>query len=448
VPTINFGGLATGIDTEALIKGLMAAERQPLNRLQAQKSTLDSARTTITSISTKLAALKTAARAMETPSGYASFKASSTDAAVVARAAGGASPGSYDVTVQALARASKHYSAAQTTSTDPLGLSGPLTLQIGSGAALDIDVTAGDSLADVASKINASGQRASASILFDGTGYRLQVRGLDTGAASGVTLGGAAATGLGLDVPAARVQSAQDAALTIDGIAVTRSTNQVSGVIPGVTLALTRTTASPATVAIESDGDNAKSKLKAFVSAYNDVVSASRFAAGWGSIKASNSELSADSTIRSVLDRLGRTVGEPVAGATGRYQTLASIGVRSNKDGALELDEVALDKAMLADSTAVTRLIVSDSGAGTTGAMSKVSTLVEQLATNANAPLLKKIEAFGVRMKRIDNDSDAQARRLTIMEAQLRARFTQLEMLVSKINSQGSALAGISNNNK
>ena len=82
----------------------------------------------------------------------------------------------------------------------------------------------------------------------------MQVRGLDTGDGNNLTFGSAGGVGdqLGLLVAANTKQSAQSAKVKIDGFEVKSATNQVSGAIPGVTLAVTDATAS-GTVTIATD---------------------------------------------------------------------------------------------------------------------------------------------------------------------------------------------------
>ncbi|MBK7395700.1 MAG: hypothetical protein IPJ34_05190 [Myxococcales bacterium] len=90
---ITFGGLATGLDTNALITGLMAAERFPYDALTTKSNLVAGARATISAMSSKLNALKTAADALSEPAGFASLVATSSDAAVVASTSGTGSQG-------------------------------------------------------------------------------------------------------------------------------------------------------------------------------------------------------------------------------------------------------------------------------------------------------------------------------------------------------------------
>ena len=85
----------------------MNVARQPVDALTKKKAEIDSASSTISGLSTKLSALKTAALALSTSVGFSSFTASSSDAAIVATATGGASNSSYAINVTSLARAQK-----------------------------------------------------------------------------------------------------------------------------------------------------------------------------------------------------------------------------------------------------------------------------------------------------------------------------------------------------
>ena len=185
---LSFGGLASGLDTNAIVTGLLGAESIPYNHLQARQKNVDSAKTTITGITSKLSNLKAAALALSTATGFSSFTSSSSDPAIVSSVTGPAAPGSFDIQVTQLAKEQRTYSDVQTTSIVPLNMAGTLDLQVGTGTAAHISILATDSLVDIAAKIGSSGARVGAAVIFDGTNYKLQVRGLDTGAANAISI--------------------------------------------------------------------------------------------------------------------------------------------------------------------------------------------------------------------------------------------------------------------
>ena len=180
--------------------------------------------------------------------------------------------------------------------------------------------------------------------------------------------------------------------------------------------------------------------MKALVDAYNDVVNTSHFATGYGGVKSSNAELMGDWSLRSSLDRLASSVGGVVAGTTGKYTTLSSIGISSTKDGVLAIDSTKLNQVLQSNPESVAALFVKDTQAGTTGAMTGLLTTVDALATNSSSVLTTKMESLAALKKHLGNDEDAMSRHLTSYEALLRKQFTDLETLMSNIKTNGSAL--------
>ena len=62
---INFTGLASGLDTDSIIKGLMEAERQPLNRLEGDKKYFQKRMEAFKAFDDRLAALNSAVDALD-----------------------------------------------------------------------------------------------------------------------------------------------------------------------------------------------------------------------------------------------------------------------------------------------------------------------------------------------------------------------------------------------
>ena len=194
---------------------------------------------------------------------------------------------------------------------------------------------------------------------------------------------------------------------------------------------------------IDSDPESLKSKVSSLVRAYNEAVFAGQSAAGTATLKPTNSLLAGDSSIRSAFDRVARTLSQTVTGATGRYTTLGSVGVKSNREGRLEFDEVAFGQALSADPSGVAKIFVTDPSAGTTGALTPLMNAIDQVAVNSNSTLKNRVDSLGSASTRLSRDADALERRLSIIEQQLQQRFTMLETLVSQVKAQGNSLAGI-----
>lgn len=442
----SLGGLASGIDTGSLVDGLMTVARQPSAQLATHKTQVDSASQTISTFAGKLAALKTAALALSTNVGFASSAASSSDAAVVATATGSATAGSYAVTVERLARAQKSRGTTTSSSSTALGMTGSLDIQVGASpdTLKSVAIVATDTLADIATKISASGARVSATVMNDGTGYRLIVQGLDTGAANAFTLG-ENGTSLGFGPPGAPAtgstyETAADAQFTVDGMAATSSTNQVTGVLAGLKLALTKVTTSAAVVQVSSDTAALKQKVTSLINAYNDVINNGHTVAGFGGSRAANPVLAADSAIRGALHKMGGLVSAPIAGTTGAYTTLRSIGVKVGRDGTLTLDGTKLEAAVTADPDSVRRVFVTDPGSGATGLMGTLMTAVDSLVTGTGAPVQSRIAALDAQSKRIADAKTKMDGRLSDYEAQLKKQFASMDAAVGKYKAMQTSL--------
>ncbi|HEX9453433.1 MAG TPA: flagellar filament capping protein FliD, partial [Candidatus Binatia bacterium] len=242
---VQFGGLITGLDTKALIAGLVAAESRPIDNLQGQKTLLQLRGGVYTALAGALGGLKSAAQGLSLGNDFNKRAASSSDATLLTVSADTtAQIGNSTVTVDQLARSQSVQSVTFASQTESIG-TGTLTLQTGSATTtINIDAT-NNTLAGLRTAINSSGAKVNASIINIGSSatpdFRLVVQSKDTGIANAVTVSG---TLTGGNDPFAGggqvVQAAADSVFAVNGLKLTRSGNTVSDVLPGVTLKLLR----------------------------------------------------------------------------------------------------------------------------------------------------------------------------------------------------------------
>lgn len=440
VGTITFGGIGSGMDTESIVSALVNVERSGQVQLSNRLSATNSAVSNLSSISSLLSKLKSAADALDTASEVGSYKATSSGNAIAVSANGLATPGKYSIEVLKLAKEQRTYSNTMSSATTALGQAGTLRLQVGSGTATDIAIGATDKLDDVINKINSAGLRVSASSFFDGTNYRIQLRGQDTGAANNLTITELGTT-FGFNDAGNTKQSAQDAEVRIDGptgFTVKSATNQVTGMIPGVTLALTAETTTPLTVAVDSDPEGLKTKVKALVDAYNAVISKVKETAGSGGIKAQDEILAGDSTLRSLVSRVSRSLQTDIGGS-GNYKTLGSIGLSLDRFGKLSLDSVKFDKALAADAAGVSKLFAGTDAAK--GVMDVVSEVADAFTARDKGLLNIKSTALGDQTKRLQARIDREETRINRYADLLRKQFTSMDTQVAGWNAQGNYLS-------
>jgi flagellar hook-associated protein 2 len=263
----------------------------------------------------------------------------------------------------------------------------------------------------------------------------MQLRGLDTGTENDVTVN---ETGTTFGFAQNTRSTGKNAEFTVDDFAVSSATNQIKGVIGGVTLALTQTTTEPATVTISSDPEAFSAKLKTLVDSYNAVVNRIHTDAGFGSVKATNPELSGDSALRGITNRLNGALTKTVG--TGKFQTLRSIGIELNNNGTIKLNSSALTNALNADPDAVTRVLAGDD-ASVKGFADMLGDLTTDMLA-ANGTLASRKDGLGARQKSLTDRIAIEQKRLDRMEETLRKQFTQMDQVVSANQAQMRFLGG------
>jgi len=438
---VTFSGMASGIDSAALIKSLVTSAKAPITRMQAEKTAYSSQSKKVSDIKTKLTALQNAAKALDTKSETLGNKVSSSDEKVLkVTAQGGTSMGTYKLEVTSTAQAERTYSntvPARDTS-NHFG-SGTLTIQVGSSAGFDVAIDASDTIDSIAEKINASGAEVTAGVFHDGTSYRLQVNGRQTGAANAVSFSETSGLSLGLSDPANEKQVASDAIVKIDGLEIKSASNTLTNAVPGVSINVIDKGTS--VIGVDRDADALKTKLDAFVTSYNDVMKTlnAEFASVSGVTKGRDS-LVGDSTMQALQSSLRGMVSSSVANGDSKLTTFASIGLSSGRDGTLTLDATKFQKATAADYQGVSSLLAGRTDG--TGLMTKVANGVD-LFTRSDGTLKAKIDGLAARNRRIDTQIDSMQKRIDKYEEGLTKQYANLESVVGGMNSQMSSLQSI-----
>jgi flagellar hook-associated protein 2 len=373
------------LDVNSIVSQLMVAESKPFAVMQAKEKAFTAKLSAYGTLSGALGAFQTNVTSLADPSKFNAVGAASSDATIVtASASKGTVKGSYSVNVTQLSQAQTLTAAGQTTVTAQIGAGAATTLsfEFGSisggvltngqyaGAAFTQDATrvaktvtidsTNNSLQGIRDAINKANVGVSASIVSDGgtSPNRLVLTSTSTGETSsmriGVTGDPALSSLLAYD-PAGTQQMtqnsvAQNAKLTINGVAVTSPSNTVSEAIQGVTLSALKIGTS--TVNITNDNSGVKTALEAFVKSYNELnTTISSLTAVKPDLKPgapqSGGPLQGDATTRSLQTALRRMFTQPVPGLEGSSITsMSQLGVSFQKDGSLKLDTTKLNKAM------------------------------------------------------------------------------------------------------
>jgi flagellar hook-associated protein 2 len=456
---VNSLNAGSGIDVKALTDGLVAAERDPRQKLlDKRQARVDSRISAIAQFRSGIDGVVSALDTRIRSGALSGIPAVSDPSVLGMTVTPGTTVARQQIEVRALAQGQTLSSAAISDAAAPVG-EGTLTFRFGTvagtgaatgftaGTAANLVVTidaSRNSLGGLRDAINNAAAQAGATIeariLTDASGARLQLRGT-SGEASGFvveTTGdpllarfafGGGTTG-GLD----RTQAAADARIAIDGLELRRPTNRVTDLVAGATLTLAR--AAPGQpVAIEARRDPAKlgESIRDLAQTLNELRAFGRELSASPAAGGSVGALVSDSTTRRVLQQLGGLTSVELIPAAGSAPTrLADLGLSVDRNGNFLVDEVRLAKATSEQPAAVAAMI--------TALNARVS------ATTAGGPLRQMAQLFRTAADGSPGQPSAlqrEARAISAERAALDARmerlrdsytrqFTQLDLAVGQ----------------
>lgn len=478
MPAITFSGIASGIDADSIIKALTDAKRTAILPIQNQIDYRTDQNKAYEEYNTKLLALKGALEDFLSLSGGGiQKKALSNDAETLTATAGsGALNGVTTISsITKLAKASTFSFNDRFTAVDQAiapGLAAPanISITVGSGPAaevFDIEVNSSTTLVELNTAINeAAPGKVSSSLINTGTdaapAYALVMNTQQTGLSKGAINVSVAQEiqDQGL-FQASQTDQAQDAEFTIAGLGtITRESNQINDLLPGISFTLLKESAVPVTVTVTNDAEATASKVQKFVDAYNDLVSYSaanskiervegenenKVTNIYGSLARTRLDEAAITSLRSVMSSLNSNIegSEIRVLADLGIKTATSLDAVEGEEGAvtgtLKFDSQKFEEALTKDPAAVQSLFqqFADSVAKTQGLIDSYTQFNGQIDVSINSNK-SQIESANDRIERVERSIAAQ-------EAMLRKIFTNLETTVGRLNAGSSAISSILN---
>jgi flagellar hook-associated protein 2 len=380
--TISSLGIGSGLDLSSIVTGLVNAERAPTeNRLSLKEQTLTARLSAFGALKSSLSLFQGSMSNLLSSSTYNVKSASLSDSSVFSTSVtSNADNGDYTVEVSALAKSHSIASNAATAFADVNDSIGTGTLSIKFGttttgpysftqdaskATQTIEVSAANNnttLSGMKDYINNGDFGISAAIVNDGSGYRLTLTSDNTGASNSMEISvtgdadGNNNDNLGLSQLAfnAAAQSsmtqtvqAQDAALTINGLDITRDTNTVTGAIDGVTLNLLKAdVGNIVNVSVSENIEDLSTGIQEFVEGFNGLSNTLSTLTSYDPETSTAGLLIGDATVRGISYQLRSIIGNSVSELSGNIRSLADIGIKTTQDGTLALDMSKLNAAL------------------------------------------------------------------------------------------------------
>ena len=443
MPAITSAGLGSGLDIEGLVSKLVAAEGQPTSsRLNTKEANLQADLSALGSLKGALSAFQTSVQSMKYSYSFQARTATSSNPdSFTVTADTSTVAGSFSIKVEQLAQSAKMRSGGFSSETAVLGTG---TLAIGLGASsFTISVASDTTLAGVRDAINKASDNPGikATIIKVDSGSQLMLTSDKVGAANAISIGATDTDALdGNDLTRlataslTSIQTASDAIIYVDGQQVTKASNSISEVIPGVTIALKK--ADPLkteTMSIELDKESAKSKVNDFIKAYNALASTMSSLSSYDDKTRRGGPLLGDATLRGVQNQIRQALSNSTQGVAG-FSTLAEIGIKTNKSGALELDSGKFDKVMTANFDGVAQLFASDNG------LAKRLDGVLNNYLSFDGALSARVDGVNKQIGDITDQRQKLSTRLSGIEARYRKQFTEMDKLLGQLQATGSYL--------
>ncbi|MEP6875173.1 MAG: flagellar filament capping protein FliD [Burkholderiales bacterium] len=461
--SVSSAGIGSGLDVNTIIAGLMKVEQAPLTDLQTRETSIQTTISAFGEVKSAMAAFRDAAGKLALPSTWNATTATSADtSAVTVSTTSNAAPGNYAIQVQTLAAALSTVSGTFASSGVLVG-SGTLHIDTGTWNAgqtaftaktgstgVDIAVTATDTLATLASKINAAGAGVTASVVNDATGSRLVYSSSATGTDNTFRVTAADSDGNNTDAaglsalafdPAGgttattRTQAAANASATVNGLAITSQSNNLSNVFDGLTINLTKVTTTPVQVTVAQDTDGITKTVQSFIDAYNSLSSLLSTDLKYDSSTKVAGPLQADSAAVSLQRQLRNLVTSP-SGASTVFTTLSQVGLEVQTDGTLKLNNTKLTSAMGSNPAELKKLFtnVDLTTPGNSGIANRLRTLGNAVL-GTDGLLTSRIIGLNTKLTNNQKDQASLNNRLDATKARLVAQYSALDTKMAGINT-------------
>ncbi len=491
-------GMSSGLDTESIISGLMQAEKLKSKKIYQQKTLLEwdktaqqDIRSLITAFRNKTMSVLAPETNMYSSSAYNVLKVTmpQTSSAVKITTGETATAGQHQIDfITRIASGANTKSTGNVTTSGTLNvnttlenLSLEIPLQFGGTGSdtISFDLNGEnfifkktDTLQTVMNTVNYN-SKAGARLSYSELTNRFSLQSAATGAATKVdivnNLGNLFGTGSAIKIEEATIQNGQDALLQIDGVEVTRSSNNFS--IDGINYSLLASTTTPVSYRVEQDVTETVDRIKAFVKSYNELVTTLQAKVDeevnasytpltdeekenmtekeielWET-KAKSGHFHNDRSLTNLLSGMRQMFFDSVSGLD---KSLSQIGFSTGtyKDkGKIFLDETKLKSALTENPTLVSQLFTKSGTSTDKVTKYKESGLIPKLIEQfSNFNGLFKVSTANEEISKASAKITAMNTKLTNKEDYYYKKFAAMEQALSSMKSQTAWLTNSSSN--
>ena len=430
-------GLASGLNTNAIIAAEMAVAKEPVTDLTNQEDGLQALDTQLTTIQGSLQTVANDSQALGFPSLFNTSQAvGSSDPSLISASVGtGAGVGGYEVSVTQLANSSQRtFTFTSPGSADTVTIDGT-----------QISLAAGASIQDFVDAVNSN---SNVDVYAAATGSGTVVLSSRTTGDTGSNFIQVSDPGNTIVEQTALAKEGQNAEFSVDGVSGTSSSNTVTNAIAGVSLQLAGVTptGAPVTVTVSPPAPSTSTVVSAvnqFVTDYNTAISQIETQLSQVPVSGDPTQgtLFGDIELQNLLDEMREAMYEPETGLPSGMASLADLGIsvpastdptsQSSEQGQLTVNQTTLEAAIQSNPSGVEQVLQTWSQSFFT------------LVNNEAAPggtIDSRIQGNDTEISQMTTRIDAMNTLLADKQQQLTLQYAELESALSKIQNQGSSL--------
>jgi flagellar hook-associated protein 2 len=442
--TISSSGIGSGLNVSQIVTALMDAEKGPLNSINKSISTDNAQISAYGSISSQISSFQSSIAGLVTSSTIKATTASSSSTAVLSVSNDGtALAGEYKITDVTLASpqvlTSNISNTAYTSIGSSIGTTGSITITGTTTTTITPTTYTVAGMVDAVNSANISG--VSATIVNLGTSaspdYQIRIINTSDTAATITLSAGNDFTGLAFTSTAAVTGS-----LKINGTTVTRSSNTIADLIPGLTINLVGT--GDSTITVAQDNSALSAKISEFVTAFNTLDKSLKDISSYDATAKKGAALYGDYTINSLRREIRSIVTSTLDDVSATsYNRLSQVGVSFESDGTLSLDSTTLNTAISANFNKVASLF---SGTGDSTDDSELQGFAYQLnillttATGIDGLITNRKSSLQTEIRRLQARAEQEQLRLDDLQQLYQRQYTALDTAVASLNSMASYL--------
>jgi flagellar hook-associated protein 2 len=442
--TSSITGLASGLDTTAIISEIMSLASAPLTKLELQQTGVTAQQTQLTNLQTALTTVSNDALNLASPTLFDTSQAvtSSNPSLISATSQTGAGVGGYQVSVTQLANsAQRTFTYTPPASADTITIDGHTT-----------QVAAGASIQDFVNAINQDPNATVYAAATDGSTVVLSDRATGDTGANFIQVsdpGGA------LVEQTALAKEGQNAEFSVDGTSGTASSNTVTNAIAGVTLNLGGVTTAngPVTISVAAPAANPttiETAVNQFVSDYNSVVTQLETQLTTAPVNdpqnatdAGTGTLYNDDDLTSLLNNMRQMMYTAAPGLSSSMCSLSDLGITTGAPSGNAAPTASSLAGQLTVNTATLTAAIQNNPGGVQSLLASFSQSFQSLVNNEAGPggvISQRVSDDTAETTQMSSQIQTMQAALTERQTTLQNEYSTLEATLSESQAQESAL--------